>query len=246
MANTAVKYCVGFESDYHIGSGLGIAGVVDDTLIKDSKGRPIIPGSTLKGVIRDACEDLVDALNIHAIMCDGTVKDGKKMCGVNHDVSHDGNTCLLCLIFGSEVIPSHFRFQSARRRDAISELVVDAKASPLLRSSSRVETHNRIDPRTGTASKNHLFAYELGRRSDPYEANVFQIRSFVDADQEKDALALLVGGMRFVMRMGGKRRRGKGRCRFHIEDTIHGKFNEYTWAELIDHLPELQKRGGNV
>ncbi len=242
MAKTAVKYHVGFESDYHIGSGLGIAGVVDDLLIKDSKEQPLIPGSTLKGVIRDTCEDLVGALDIHASMCDGTVKDGKKMC----DINRDGKTCLLCLVFGSEVIPSHFKFQSARRRDAISELAVGDKESPLLRSLSRVETHNRIDPRTGIASENHLFAYELGRRADLYEANVFQIRSFSDPDQEKDAFAFLVGGMRFVTRMGGKRRRGKGRCRFNIEDKIQGKLNEYTWVELIDHLLELQKRGGNV
>jgi CRISPR-associated protein Csx10 len=241
MVNAAIRYCVDFKSDYHIGSGFGISGVVDDILVKDSKGRLFIPGATLKGIIRDACENLVDALNIRTSMCDGTVADGKRMCGVNRK----GDTCLLCLIFGTEVIPSHFRFQSARRRDAVSELMGDERMSPFLPALSRVETHNRIEPSTGTSSENRLFAYELGRRTEPYEAGIFQIQSFGNDALEKDAFALLVAGMRFVMRMGGKRRRGKGRCRLHIKGEIQGSTKEYDWTKLMDHLPELLKKGGN-
>ena len=240
MANAAITYCVDFKSDHHIGSGFGIAGVVDDTLVKDSKGCLFIPGETLKGIIRDACEDLANALPIPT--CDGTVAEGKKMCGVNRN----DDTCLLCLIFGTEVIPSHFRFQSARRRDAVSELLGDEKMDHALQALSRVEAHNRIDRHTGTAAEKRLFAYELGRKSEPYQAGISQIRPFDNEAQEKDAFALLVAGMRFVLRMGGKRRRGKGRCRLRIEGEIQGGGGEeYNWTKLIDHLPQLLKEGGD-
>jgi CRISPR-associated protein Csx10 len=240
MTNAAITYYVNFKSDYHIGSGLGISGVVDDTLVKDSKGRLFIPGGTLKGIIRDAGEDLANALHIST--CDGTVADGKKMCGV----SCNSDTCLLCLIFGTEVIPSHFRFQSARRRDAISELMGDENVGPTLQALSRVEAHNRIDRHTGTAAEKLLFAYELGRKSEPYQAGIFQIRPFDTEAQEKDAFALLVAGMRFVMRMGGKRRRGKGRCRLRIEGNVQGMYKSYNGTELINHLPQLLKKEGGV
>ena len=239
MTNVAITYSVDFKSDYHIGTGFGISGVVDDTLVKDSKGRLFIPGGTLKGIIRDACEDLANALNIP--MCDGKIADGKKMCGVNRN----DDTCLLCLIFGTEVMPSHFRFQSARRRDAVSELMGDEKMAHALQALSRVEAHNRIDRHTGTAAEKHLFAYELGKMAEPYQAGIFLNRSFDNEAQEKDALTLLVAGMRFVMRMGGKRRRGKGRCRLRIEGEIQGKFERYNWTKLIDHLPQLLKEGGD-
>ncbi len=239
MTNAAITYSVEFKSDYHIGSGFGISGVVDDILVKDSKGRLFIPGGTFKGIIRDACEDLANALNIP--MCDGTVAGGKRMCGVNRK----GDICLLCLIFGTEVLPSHFRFQSARRRDAVSELMGDERMSPFLPALSRVEAHNRINRHTGTAAEKHLFAYELGRKSEPYQAGIFQIQAFDTEAQEKDAFALLVAGMRFVMRMGGKRRRGKGRCRLRIKDPVQGENGPYKWMDLIDHLPQLLNKGGD-
>ncbi|MCD4753881.1 MAG: hypothetical protein K8R40_12490 [Anaerolineaceae bacterium] len=242
MKDAAIKYYVDLKSDYHIGSGFGISGVVDDTLVKDSKGRLYIPGDSLKGIIRDACEDLGYALDIS--MCDGTVAGGKEMCGVNRK----GNTCLLCLIFGTEVIPSHFKFQSARRRDIVNELIDDERMSPLVKALSRVETHNRIDSHTGTSTETQLFTYELGKRTEPYEANIFQIRPFDNTDQEKDAFTFLVAGMRFVMRLGGKRRRGRGRCRLHIEDEIQGRDGQYYLMHLIDHLPQLlnKKKRGNL
>jgi len=236
MANAAITYNVDFKSDYHIGSGFGIAGVVDDTLVKDAKGRLLIPGKTLKGIIRDACEDLVNAFHIPELVCNGTVANGGKMCGVNRS----GNTCLLCLIFGSEAIPSHFRFQSARRRDAVGDLMGEEEMSSALQALSRIEAHNCIDRDTGTATEKLLFAYELGRKTESYEAGIFQIRPFDSSDREKETFALLVAGMRFVMRLGGNRRRGKGRCRLRIEGQVRGKYNEqYNWEDLIDHLPEL-------
>lgn len=50
-------------------------------------------------------------------------------------------------------------------------------------------------------------------------------------------MSLLVAGMRFVQHLGGKRRRGKGRCRLEIDHITGG----YDWKVLLDYLPKLAK-----
>ena len=236
MSLKTIRYSVSFRSDYHIGSGLGIAGMADDLLVRDADQGLPLPGATLKGVIKDATEDVVDALGIRHRMCDGTVANGGQLCGVNRD-----DTCLLCLLFENRGPHKPFRFQSARRRDVLADLLSDERMSLFARGATRYESHNRIDRRTGTAASGALFSYELGGRKYPFSSSVTQRHSFVSGDQEKDALALLVAGMRFVSRLGGSRRRGKGRCRLQIENPVRGQFGDYDWRDLIDHLPDLAR-----
>jgi CRISPR-associated RAMP protein (TIGR02581 family) len=49
------------EQPLHIGSGHGSA-VTDSAVIRDHAGRPVIPGSSLRGALRNRCERLADAL----------------------------------------------------------------------------------------------------------------------------------------------------------------------------------------
>jgi len=243
MSLKTIRYRVNFRSDYHIGSGLGITGMADDLIVKDSNQGLPLPGTTLKGLIKDATEDVVDALGIRHKMCDGTVANGGRLCGVNRD-----ETCLMCLLFENRGSHKPFRFQSARRRDVLADLLDDERMSPVVQGSTRYESHNRIERRTGTAASGALFSYELGGRNQPFSSSVAQRYCFSSGDQEKDALALLVAGMRFVSRLGGGRRRGKGRCRLQIENPVRGLFGDYDWHALIDHLPDLAhdtEPGGN-
>jgi len=55
-----ITYSIKFHSEWHCSSGLS-EGSGDDLLtIKDKNGLPIIPGKTLKGLIRDAAETLIE------------------------------------------------------------------------------------------------------------------------------------------------------------------------------------------
>lgn len=42
------------RSDFHVGTGAGLGSVLDATVVRDRFGRPIVPGSTIKGLARDA------------------------------------------------------------------------------------------------------------------------------------------------------------------------------------------------
>ncbi|MDX9978147.1 MAG: RAMP superfamily CRISPR-associated protein [Candidatus Cloacimonadales bacterium] len=52
-------YQVKFLSDWHCGSGLTSGSDVDALVIKDQNNLPIIPGKTIKGLLREAAETIV-------------------------------------------------------------------------------------------------------------------------------------------------------------------------------------------
>lgn len=55
-----INYQITFLSDWHIGSGLGAGAETDAEILKNSDGLPYIPGKTIKGLLKDACNDIAD------------------------------------------------------------------------------------------------------------------------------------------------------------------------------------------
>lgn len=89
-----IKATIRFDSDFHIGSGIGKAGYVDSLFVKDSYGNPVITGQTLKGIIRDSCMRIAKSF-------DNLCRDNRRC------------TCLLCEIFGRVSRPGRYLFTPA-------------------------------------------------------------------------------------------------------------------------------------
>lgn len=53
-----IKYQIQFHSYWHCGSGLAAGAGVDALVVKDAKGLPFVPGKTIKGLLREAMEEL--------------------------------------------------------------------------------------------------------------------------------------------------------------------------------------------
>lgn len=53
-----IKYKIEFHSDWHCGSGLAAGADVDALVVKDEKGMPFVPGKTIKGLVREAVEEI--------------------------------------------------------------------------------------------------------------------------------------------------------------------------------------------
>lgn len=53
-----LKYKIEFFTDWHCGSGLSAGADLDSLVVKDSDGLPFIPGKTIKGLLREAVEDI--------------------------------------------------------------------------------------------------------------------------------------------------------------------------------------------
>lgn len=53
-----IKYKIQFHTDWHCGSGLAAGADVDALVVKDKDGLPFIPGKTIKGLLREAIEEI--------------------------------------------------------------------------------------------------------------------------------------------------------------------------------------------
>lgn len=54
-----IEYTITFYSQWHCGSGLSAGADVDALVIKDKDDMPYVPGKTIKGLVREAVENLM-------------------------------------------------------------------------------------------------------------------------------------------------------------------------------------------
>lgn len=218
-------------SDWHIGSGAGRPGDIDRLVRRDADDLPYVPAKTLTGIWRDACERVALGLD-----------DGNEKGLWNQWVDY---------LFGDQpaiknaewvrTTGDEARAQSQDwsppREAAIS--VRSAHLPPDLRRALKTKSVAReaitfvkpgiaIDPRTGSAKANFLRFEEMARGGISLVA-ACALRPLEERDR-RIASALLIAGARMVERLGGKRRRGAGRC----ELTIVGLNEIDTWLDWIE------------
>ena len=112
-----------FDTAWRIGSGKEGETMSDLGVMVDTNGRPILPGSSLKGKLRSTCEALAHALGLSACMLDCEASEVSCTSDVQHyrNVQRDKyqkvlkkgmetrlqwiakNTCDVCKLFGSPV-----------------------------------------------------------------------------------------------------------------------------------------------
>ncbi len=139
MSGLKLDLTVELLSDFHVGTGFGLARTLDDRLLKDQNGQPYLPGSTVKGLIRDATERLLELLPLKGVVqvCQGEAyyrsyqkaklkgqlsKDAEisTLCGVAPILDLETKKvrlpdwyCPLCRVFGTTYVPASFTFTSA-------------------------------------------------------------------------------------------------------------------------------------
>lgn len=55
-----IHYKIEFFNEWHTGSGLSAGADVDDLVIKDKDNLPFVPGKTIKGLLRQAVEEILE------------------------------------------------------------------------------------------------------------------------------------------------------------------------------------------
>ncbi len=188
-------------SDWHIGVGMGRSGGTDSLVRKDEYGFPYIPGKTCNGILRDSCETVAESL------------------GGNWPTYVD-------ILFGSQPAPNKasgildmptpaaLKINSAYYSDKIRVLL---KNKPLLTSQlTFIKPGVSIDPKTGMAKADFLRFEEMARKGAKLIALVSLDLCEYNDKTQKNALALLHSGCKWTERIGGKRRRGPGKCKFNL------------------------------
>lgn len=105
-----IQYTVETKSDMHIGGhGSTTPSDVDNPTLKNGQDYPIIPGSSLKGVLRTEIERLLKGLNID--VC--TVPEVCKSKRNKEIIRKDKPDCPVCILFGGAELAGSVRIKDA-------------------------------------------------------------------------------------------------------------------------------------
>jgi CRISPR/Cas system CSM-associated protein Csm3 (group 7 of RAMP superfamily) len=204
-------------SAWHIGTGYGLAGVVDARTARTGEGLVYVPGSTVKGRVRYRFREVTEALGV----------DG---CPPDHPCREADTPCPLCNVFGSIRGSGALFFSDLRLIEDLHDLarLEEGRYRPLFEHETR--TNVMISRRRGVAFEQRLFTTEAGAPElylvGDVAGTLETCERTLDVDQQtvpKD-LALLVAAAGIVTHIGGRKSRGLGRCRLEPANlTVDGE-----------------------
>ena len=186
------------KSDWSIGSGTGRYGALDGLIQRDDDHLPYLPVATIRGIWRDAAEQLAFAL-------DQGIPGGRWAAAVDHlfgsQPAHDrrGNK-------GGPPLASRIRPGPGRLSKAIRAALAGKHRRPLREALTFAKPGVMIDPDTGGARQEFLRFEEAARAGAVLNSEVTL------ADNNDALVALAACSARMIESLGGNRRRGSGRC----------------------------------
>lgn len=199
---------VKLESPFTFGTGSSGGSTADKALLKNAAGRPIIPGSSLKGRVRQECERIIRALVIPwptAWHCEPPYPD--RMC-------KGPNFCPVCRIFGSPWHPGPVTFDNLSLAP-VSREWRHFRGLEVTQLRSGVG----INRKRLTSEENLLYTTEVYT---PPSTLFYQGRIWGQVTERREA-ALLVAGIRSVLTIGGASSRGLGWWCCDLDTIIDNK-----------------------
>ncbi|MGH3910461.1 MAG: RAMP superfamily CRISPR-associated protein [Pseudonocardiaceae bacterium] len=232
-----------FDSDWMCATGTARHGAVDRQIQRDAQGFPMLGGKTLMAMLRDAAETVADGLD-----SGGPPSGGPPLW--RHWVE---------ALFGSQ--PAHQDPRTApptppRPAALVARplhLPAPVRAAVLAREedaelvTAALVTRRpgvRIDRDTGVAADDMLRIEERARAGLTVTAD-WTVRLGDDGPVPWAAELLLLAAARLVTEVGGKRRRGAGRCTVHIGVPGHTDVPGPTAGQRLDTLLDRDDQPGS-
>lgn len=208
-------------SDATFGRGDGIAGIVDVEVQHDEYGLPFLGGRALKGILRDACNDILYSLKLQG---KDSIWYGSASNLFGNPGSNDSNQALLHI--GDSKLPEDLR----------KAIEIEVKRGPerggltreqVLWSLTSIRHQTAIDISTGAPKKETLRSIRVILRETPFESKLLFSKSPSDRD-----LALLSACIKAFRRAGTGRNRGKGEISAALYDESDNNVTESLFARF--------------
>ncbi len=218
------------HSDWHVGSGTGRA-ELDSIVQRDADDLPYLPAKTLTGILRDGCEQAAQALDSGLT---GQWNDWLK-------VLFGDQPALATTPLEHEPRPAIVSIHSARLDENLRQAL--GQKQELRTAIAFMKPGVAIDAESGCAKDDYLRFEEMVRQGAilTAEAQVNFSEAYPHLSTDKYlpfVQGLLTAGAKMVQRLGGKRRRGNGRC--EIQLNWGDKGDPLTWLkDHYDELPEI-------
>lgn len=211
-----IKYKVQFLSWWHCGSGQASGADLDELVIKDRDGLPFIPGRTIKGLLRDACDELAEYGNLSKDSITtvfGYEQENNKDSEKSHDEVYYDKAAQGCAFFSNAVLPD------AERNGILGDGSKEEKLANLLYYSV---SSTAIDE-NGIAKDHSLRKIQV---TVPCTLEG-EIRNVPD-----DAERWLASAMSLVKRLGTCRNHGLGRCQMTVAEVSEKKQQSNASAQI--------------
>ena len=212
-----IEVSVSLKSGLSMLTGYGVAGVLDDTVVRDDRSLPCLPGTSLRGVVRAACEEVTKMAACQVPPYVG--RNAVDELAVLENPEDPRNYHPVVLLFGATYFPSLLEFSTAYLQ--VPGESIEAVGRDCIWS----ETRTAIGA-LGTAKENALFSREAvsaGLGSVAEQGFLFTItrryESAIDETLWNKLVGLLFCGILFADRLGSGKSRGKGAVRMAPPET---------------------------
>lgn len=199
-----ITYTIRFYGEWHCGSGLAAGADLDALVVKDANLLPFVPGKTVKGLVREAVENLL------WFEGKGQIADDKrqlfiKAFGNSEDEAYDMTG-----------IKNVTKGQATEEKQQKGELFfTNAELDEKIRGSILCEDLGKYMYRavSSTAIKNGIAEKHSLRRMETVVPCELQGKILEVSEDFKD---YILNGLKYIKRLGQNRNRGLGRCDFII------------------------------
>ncbi len=203
-----LTYQLKFESAFHCGTGFA-KGLTDRAVHRDKDDYLYVPGSTIKGVLRESCEQAARMLGI-------AVRDPHDEKAATD--AFFGEPDIVERIFGSRYQESSIFFDNAKLSPDLKQFF-DEKYR-FMQTENRTQT--RLSRKTGTVMDGALYTSEFGISQLRFDGEIHGWLEGTSNELPEDLpgsypLYLLIAGMSLTCRIGANRSTGMGRCRFDVQ-----------------------------
>ena len=235
------------DTGLHIGSGKSVL-YTDSPVIKDFDGFPMIPGSSLKGVLRSRIEQLREAIGISS--CTLFEKGSHPVClsVANENLENEFDTqreqekpekiykfvmnhlCDSCKLFGSTVLAARLHIEDSHL----------ANTSLYPKNYIEVRDGVGIDRKTETAADQAKYDYELVPKDTQFTFRL-EIENFDENAKSADWKIITVGLLELIngnIRLGGNTSKGLGKIYLDLQRIEMVRITDKT--ALVSYL---QNRG---
>jgi CRISPR/Cas system CSM-associated protein Csm3 (group 7 of RAMP superfamily) len=242
-----IGYTLTFATLFHCGTGIR-EGLVDRTVVRNNRGYLYVPGSTLKGILRERCEQLARTY----------IQDAQEKQRIASP--HSADVALLNLgrkptmitrIFGAQNVPGSLFFDDAMQSEEEDVMKTDQYKEMQV----GIYTQVRIDRPTHTAVPGALYTSEYGTKDTVFSGTIQGWLSCIPIDGSSITLEhiphtnltptysslLLLAGLQLIERIGGNKSTGKGQCECRIGKVVmRGEIcPETVWKSWLGQLNVL-------
>ena len=209
--NINLELEIEFKSPFIVGSGFGLAGLVDLTTVRYSDNIVYLPASSLKGKIRSEFKKNMETLSSAGAVCNSIVGNKTEIC----KVPNLAEACVICRVFGSELYEGSLTFEDGVMDSAMRSRLVEIEGDnvmPVFQSS--VRTGTRINRWLRIVEEGALFTCEGVNPVLVFTSHIHG-SCFISGDE----YVYLKQTIATITHLGGNKARGMGRCCLTVKES---------------------------